>query len=466
MKTKNHNNKYLSFLNEQLSKFVVVFLVFSVFSSVSNIKQTYAYFSDEAKIEGTEFKAGTLEIEVDYTDNFNSDLNPGETTSVTASISNVGSLDSQYIVETIVMGDDTSACDYITMEAVKPSISYKGLIKDFVYVPDNEDVIVSPVNIEPTIDSSIDYNFTLDSNAPTEISEKTCTFKWRYTAWQTNFNNSSLGFTSVKEKIQEIHVGEILPIVNHSDVVLNEILADPKSSDSFPANREFIELKNNGNIEINILGWKISEMQGSNEKFYTVVNTTGISNSAFNAIDIANTTISAGNWIVLYLSDSTALNNGNNGNGNGNGDTVSLYDVNGTLIDSYSYTKSTKGKSDARISDGVGGWVDSIPTPGNKNVLEDEINVQDESLLNLFSDTEDQELKKVFEELNNQELIIEKLEIDPINIPKKETGEENSAEELEAEALIIKESTEEVVFEPVVVPERVVPIEEVVEVTS
>jgi hypothetical protein len=54
---------------------------------------------------------------------------------------------------------------------------------------------------------------------------------------------------------------------------------------------------------------------------------------------------------------------------NNSGDTIRLVDATGTVLDSYTYSSSVAGKSDARIPDGIGAWVDPIPTPNAANVL-------------------------------------------------------------------------------------------------
>lgn len=380
-KTKN-KNKYISFLKDSISKLVVVFLVFSIFSSVSNINQTYAYFNDEASMEGSTFTAGTLEIGVDYTDSFNSDLNPGDTTSVTASISNLGSLDSQYIVETNVEGSDTSACDYITMQVTTPSTLYTGSIKDF-----------ASINPEPTTISSMDYSFTVDANASPSVWGKTCTFKWRYTAWQNDFADSSSGFSSVKEKLSEINIGKV--------VVMNEILPNPEGLDTqLGLQGEWVELYNNGDVSIDLTGWKIKDLIG-NTKIISSSNT-------MNGRTIIGPKGSYLEWVVVYMNDDM-LNNG--------GDAVYFTDQSDNIIDQYTYessvtdsdsdsnstgggdndnpsgseTAGNEGKSYARLPvDGTGDWVDPIPTPGEPNIDgEVELLLENDSPVILDQNTED-----------------------------------------------------------------------------
>lgn len=334
----NNQNKYLSFVKKQFSEFVIVLVVISMFTNIFTINQASAYFSDEATIEGSTFTAGTLEISSSNIDTFSSNLlYPTDSISTSIDISNTGSLESQYIVKTAPIGSDNSACSYISMTASNGSYTYTGLINNFT-----SDTI-------QTTDSTWNYNFTVSPTAPSNIGGATCYFSWNYTAWQNNLPNASSGFTSTIEKSGAIKIGK--------GVVLNEILYNPKSTDQSPSNKEFIELYNNSNIAIDITGWKVSEMSGSTEQKYTIT-TSGGSNTA--APYNGSTIISPNGWITLILSDTSALNN--------TGDTVRLYDATNNKLDEYTYTgNKPQGFSDARIPNGIGAWVDPIPTPGESN---------------------------------------------------------------------------------------------------
>ena len=145
-------------------------------------------------------------------------------------------------------------------------------------------------------------------------------------------------------------------------IVLNEVLAYPNPSHTYPSNREFIELKNNGNVPVDVAGWEVSEMTGGGvENKYTITTAGG----SYTASPYGGSTIiPAGGWLVLLLSDGTGLNN--------DGDTIRLYDSSDNKLDEYSYKIAKYGESDARYLDGVGAWVDPIPTPGGQNILEEE----------------------------------------------------------------------------------------------
>jgi predicted ribosomally synthesized peptide with SipW-like signal peptide len=338
--TKKNKNKYFSFVRKQFSKFAVVLVVVSMLFGTLGINQTSAYFTSSATVSGSTFTAGTLAISLDNTNTFSSGLlYPTDSISQSMNISNTGSLDSQYIAKTTPIEADNSACDYIKMIASNGEYTYTGLIKDFTS------------SAIPTTNATWNYNFTVSSSAPSSVWGKTCYFNWNYTAWQSNLSDSSSGFTNILEKSGAIKVGKA--------VVLNEILYNPKSTDPAPANKEFIELYNNSNLAIDIAGMQVSEISGSAEKKYTITTTSGSLTAVPNS---GSTIISPKGWMTLILSDPTALNN--------TGDTVRLYDAINNKLDEYTYVGGKPvGNSEARMPDGVGAWVDPIPTPGESNEL-------------------------------------------------------------------------------------------------
>lgn len=154
----------------------------------------------------------------------------------------------------------------------------------------------------------------------------------------------------------------VAPVIQDSNafVVLNEVLADPDTQDSAPENREFIELYNNGLKPINVEGWMISELFEGTEVFYPIVATNATSGEMQS---YSGTTIieSKGSIVLQFSPTVSGLDN--------DGDTIRLYDTGTTLRDTYTYTTSLVGKSDARIPDGFGEWIDPEPTPGAPNVI-------------------------------------------------------------------------------------------------
>jgi predicted ribosomally synthesized peptide with SipW-like signal peptide len=174
-------------------------------------------------------------------------------------------------------------------------------------------------------------------------------------------------------------------IAFRKQIVLNEFLPNPQGveygfdfgedADDMPQG-EWVELYNNSNTPRDLSGWYIwdDSLRNDHKVFVTAENT-----------GTATTTISAHGWLVVYM-NRTLLNNG--------GDTVMLYSDTDIRIDSHVYTTDTdfcdleptsgdandtagsgscsvpKNKSFARIPDGVGEWVDPVPTPGEPNIAD------------------------------------------------------------------------------------------------
>lgn len=332
----------------------VLLLGLSIFNF--NIGATNAFFSRTENSKDKTFTAGTLNFNLNpSTDFISSALLTGDSSApYTTTLVNDGTLDFQYTVEVIDMGGDSDLCNYLTLEANNGAYTYNDLLSNFSAPARNYD------------SSAWNFVVTLPNEASDSLQDKTCNFKFTFSGWQKGLLDTQ-GFSDKKEINATISSGHWVttPPVNDG-VVLNEILAHPDNNAAHPANREFVELKNNGDISVDVAGWKISEMSGNTERKYTI-KTSGGSNSA--APYGGSTVIPANGLLVLFLSDSSAFDN--------NGDIIRLYNSSDFKLDEYSYGKTTKGKSDARIPDGTGPWVDPIPTPGEPNKIEEDKTEED-----------------------------------------------------------------------------------------
>ena len=332
-----------NFILQKNKIFIAPAILFVLIAFNFNIGTANAYFSDSTSMIGNTLTAGTLDISLDTAGTFSSDvLYPSDTTTTSISLANTGSLDSQYSASTTLSGSDTSACDYVTMTATSPGYAFTGLIKDFTS------------SATSTTGAVWNYTFTIDPNAPPSVWGKTCFFKWTYTAWQDDLSTSSSGFSSVKEKLGAIRIGKA--------VVLNEFISNPTGLDNAPMpGGEWVELYNNSNVSFDLNGWVLYDNTDSHELYITNSNTNTL-----------GTTISPHGFLVVYRNGDSDFNLNNNA------DSVRLatgYPITThTLVDSYTYTtEKPEGYSFARIPDGVGAWVDPIPTPGMSNESEDEI---------------------------------------------------------------------------------------------
>ncbi len=172
---------------------------------------------------------------------------------------------------------------------------------------------------------------------------------------------------------------------SRSPIVLNEFLPNPegkqyghdfgRDSDKMPKG-EWVELYNNSNVSMDLTGWYIrtDSSGGGNKVEITASNT-----------DLHTTVIEGNSWLVVYMNKALLSNRRGK---------VKFFNERNMLIDAYDYDNAefcdlepTPGeendesgtgdcsgvpgnKSFARIPDGVGAWIDPIPTPGRENVDE------------------------------------------------------------------------------------------------
>lgn len=196
-----------------------------------------------------------------------------------------------------------------------------------------------------------------------------CSVTWTYEANQLGYLHGEAFFDT--ETDTQMLSGTALGVIPAgpapiaplptTNIVLNEVYANEDDTEPAPNEREWVELYNGTAAPIDVEGWQISEVQGSE-----VMHVISSANTCADGSKVgyarpyngASTEIPVGGYLVIEFCSSSRLNNG--------GDTVTLYDLTPTAVDSYEYTSTVKGKSDARIPDG-GDWEDPVPTPGMPN---------------------------------------------------------------------------------------------------
>lgn len=363
---------------------------------VFNIYPTNAFFNDRENSTDNTFSAGLLDIDISgktisgivLPDN-------ATTTTITLSKSTLTSLDYQYFASSTILDADQTACSYVTILASSLPQNYPTRpLKNFISATSS-----------PTGSVLWDFTLAVVSGVPVTDLGKICNFKISYIAWQTDLPDSSQGFSDIEEMAGSIQIGLTPTVPVAPNVVLNEFLPNPdgilctdggsscapgdsnfifdfgSDSDDMPQG-EWVELYNNGNMDVDLTGWYLRDSTNGEG------NKTPINNSH---ILVSSPIIPAHGWLVVYMNKAIY---------NNPGDTVRLFNKNGTLIDSYSYgvdstfcdmeptpnaNNDTSGsgscnnsnvpgnKSFARIPDGTGAWIDPIPTPGEPNKIEENV---------------------------------------------------------------------------------------------
>ena len=148
-----------------------------------------------------------------------------------------------------------------------------------------------------------------------------------------------------------------LPQGNSSDIIINEILPQPRGEEN---EEEFIELFNRGDKEIDLTGWILGD---SSTRRYAIKKTDAVNSG----VARNDTIIKPQNYFVVYRRDSKiALNN--------SGDEVKLYPPDSeTPAQTVKYEKSVEGRSynvkNATSTPLTWEWSEVV-TPGAPNIIQ------------------------------------------------------------------------------------------------
>ena len=224
------------------------------------------------------------------------------------------------------------------------------------------------------------YQFFVSNTAITYAGE--CIVTFNFEANQTGYNFGEAFFDVEKDSF--ILLGSDFGSQLPPAVVLNEIMPNPVGDDNQDGlDGEWVELYNNTNQQIDIAGWYIEDLAGNQIEIGGLSDSLPTTNGGV-------TTIDAFGWLVVYMNRAVLNNTGT--------ETVYLYDDNDMLQNGYTYTagassgndpedgntpgspngdddisgtfgSASVGKSDARIPDGIGIWVDPEPTAGEPNYI-------------------------------------------------------------------------------------------------
>lgn len=330
--------------------------------AISNIGYTTAFFNDTETSNANTFTADSLDFALSSYE-FESFIGLGEIVSKNTVIVNSGGMDFQYNLETEEVSDLDGLCDALNLQAKLNGVEqYDG------------DLMSLDTSASTTL-GTWKFNIELPVDEDSFTNGEECQFDVVFKGWQTNIASyDDGGFTDEERMNFTITAGQI--------VVLNEFLPRPdgvaydfdfgNDSSDMPQG-EWVELYNNSTEPIDVAGWYTKDVTdgGGNKVVITALNTSP-----------ATTIIPGKGWLVVYMNKAIF---------NNTGDTVRLFDDEDILIDSHVYVDNdfceiepTPGdensddasgacagvppnKSYARIPDGIGDWVDPIPTPGNVN---------------------------------------------------------------------------------------------------
>lgn len=127
-----------------------------------------------------------------------------------------------------------------------------------------------------------------------------------------------------------------------SKVVINEFLPNPEGSD---VDGEWIEIKNQSKDIINLLGWKLDDMEGGS-KPYKFIDDIWLAGGMYYLVDRSESGLALNNSV----------------------DSVRLYSDFNELMDEVEYESVVEGESYARGQNGKWFWT-SVVTPGEKNIV-------------------------------------------------------------------------------------------------
>ncbi|MFH1661844.1 MAG: lamin tail domain-containing protein [Candidatus Falkowbacteria bacterium] len=167
-----------------------------------------------------------------------------------------------------------------------------------------------------------------------------------------------------KEKI--VKVGDVVEVMGASigveqknNIIINEILPNPEGDDN---DGEWVEIKNKGEENINLLNWELDDSEGGSSP-YKFLSDIWLEPKMIYLIDRADSGI--------------ALNNSE--------DSVRIFNNFNELIDEVEYASVLEGKSYARGENGKLFWT-NILTPGEENIISIADDYDDFSIAGLYNE--------------------------------------------------------------------------------
>ncbi|MCB9819278.1 lamin tail domain-containing protein [Candidatus Nomurabacteria bacterium] len=308
-----------------------------------------AYFTGEAEATANTFNIGTLDVSVDNeTHSVNVDSSSSEDFSFTTN--DLGTIASQYKISATPTVCSSAFFNGLNVEVTQGSVVYDGALSALNATSSNEGL----------------WTVVVTAGSLMVADNEQCEVELTLSAWQTEFPLwNTGGFSEEITMTLTVTATEDIGPQPTSNVVLNEVYAHPNNASSTPYDIEWIELYNGTGSSVDVANWSIGEMTGVNTNQHEIVSSCPGSNPSdyMEPLSGSSTIIPAGGLMVFkFCGNASYLNQGSSG------DTVTLHmSTSSAAIDTYNYTSTQLGKSDARIPDG-GTWVDPIPSPGESNM--------------------------------------------------------------------------------------------------
>ena len=153
-----------------------------------------------------------------------------------------------------------------------------------------------------------------------------------------------------------ILISGIFPLATYAQIVITEVMYDLPGTD---AGREWIEVKNNGDMAIDLSLYRLFEAETNHKINQTGETLLGPNGFAVIADDPNKFKTDNPDWIGLIFDSVFSLNN--------NGEILILKDQDLSDIDSISYSPSIGGQGDGMsLQKAVSGWIVALSTPGRE----------------------------------------------------------------------------------------------------
>ena len=390
-------------MKQSLIKIICLLLIIGLnWTGILAIGRTLAYFNDIEKSPANVYSAGSLDFSFNNT-NFSGIIGLNDKLFFSSVLTNAGTIDWQYAAGVEKVGGSDNFCNSLILNVELNGVEkYDGNLMSF-NLPSSSKTI-----------GTWDFEIKLPVDAVGINQGDSCVFDLVFRAWQSDAASYEDSGFSDEEKIRINLTANM--------IVLNEFLPNPDSSangfnfgddsDQMPKG-EWVELYNNSSFDIDLSGYYLTDADGHRIDIEPCRTNTG------------DTVIAKKGFLVVYRNGGEDCNS-HNFSLNNDADTVNLFSPNRKL-DSYSYnnhnycqleptpndensdTANTgvceeipPNKSYARIPDGIGGWVDPIPTPGAPNELiqNNEAAADINASVNANDDTNDDVNDDIFSEQN------------------------------------------------------------------